>query len=75
MADGADYLDGASPEECGCPCGGEHFQLACAASLYGGSDAARWFYVGCRCVACGLTATYGDWKCEHDDARALLSRA
>jgi len=28
-------------------------------------DDVRWLYLGCRCVTCGLTACYGDWKNEY----------
>lgn len=32
------------------------------AAFYKDSTQARWFYVGCRCVSCGLVGCYGDWK-------------
>ena len=72
MADGAEYLEDAEPQECACPCGAGAFELTVAVSRYPDSDAVRWLYVGARCVTCGLTATYGDWKNEFEDAPQLL---
>jgi len=34
----------------------------------------KWLYLGCRCVACGLVACYGDWKNEFEDFREFLKR-
>lgn len=73
MGDSADFLDDADLDECQCPCGKEVFAISVAVSLYRGSDAVRWIYVGCRCAACGQEAVYGDWKNEHDDWRVLLA--
>lgn len=74
MADGADYLAGAALEECACPCGSELFELSVGVALYADSADVRWFYVGARCPACGLTACYGDWKLEGGDFGPLLAR-
>jgi len=74
IGDSGEYLDEADLEECACPCGGEVFELTAAVSLYRGSDDVRWFYLGCRCPACGLTAVYGDWKNEFNGYQELLSR-
>ena len=74
MGDGADYLAEASPEECECPCGEGNFQITVGLLLYEDSEDVRWLYVGCRCPACGLTATYGDWKNEFNGYRELLAR-
>ncbi len=41
-----------------CPCtdrGGSYFEVAVGVSLYRGSDDVDFVYLGCRCVACGLT--------------------
>lgn len=73
MADGAEYLAEAELEGCACPCGAETFELTLGAALYADSSDVRWLYVGARCPSCGLTATYGDWKCEFPDVRALLA--
>jgi hypothetical protein len=32
----------------------------------------RWFYLGCRCVACGVLGCYGDWKNEFNGYQQLL---
>ncbi len=74
MGDSADYLEGASLEECECPCGKDAFEITAAVSLYRGSDDVRWIYLGCRCVACGLVAVYADWKNEYDGYRELLAK-
>ena len=60
-------------ERCACPCGGETFELTLGAALHADSADVRWLYVGARCPSCGLTATYGDWKCEYPDVHALLA--
>jgi hypothetical protein len=73
MADGAEHLADATLDECECPCGKEAFEIVIGVALYAGSTAVRWLYLGCRCPACGLTGTYGDWKNEHEDADALLA--
>src|SRR5262245_50686038 len=64
IADSADYLADADLEECECPCGGDAFELVIGVALYRGSDDVRWFYIGCRCPACGLVGCYADWKDE-----------
>lgn len=74
IGDGADYLAEATLEECACPCGGESFEATAGVSLYDGNADVRWFYLGLRCVACGLTACYGDWKCEYPGYADLLRR-
>ncbi len=64
----AGYYEGdpeADTECCGCPCtnrGESYFEIAVGASLYDDSEDVRWVYIGCRCVACGLTACYAAWN-------------
>ncbi len=74
IGDSADYLEGAEPEECACPCGKEEFEITAGVSLYEDSEDVRWLYLGCRCPQCGLTAVYGDWKNEYNGYRELLER-
>lgn len=74
MGNSEDYLEDASPEQCGCPCDEDEFEITVGIALYEASEDVRWFYVGCRCDACGLTAVYGDWKNEFIGFRALLDR-
>ena len=74
IGDSEDYLDDAELEECACPCGGELFEITVGVSLYTDSEDVRWFYLGCRCPSCGLTAVYGDWKNEFNGFRALLDK-
>jgi hypothetical protein len=74
IGDSAEYLAEAELEECECPCGGDSFEITAGVALYEGSEDVRWFYLGCRCPACGLTACYGDWKNEFEGYQALLER-
>ena len=74
IGDSADYLADATLEACECPCGGDSFEITAGVSLYEGGEDVRWFYVGCRCPACGLTACYGDWQNEFGGYWGLLSR-
>ena len=74
IGDSDAYMGDAELEEYGCPCGEDQFEISVGVALYEASEDARWLYVGCRCVACGLTATYGDWKNEFIGFRALLER-
>jgi hypothetical protein len=74
IGDSNEYLDDAELEDCACPCGGDEFEITVGVHLYSGSDDVKWLYVGCRCPACGLTATYGDWKNEFIDYRKVLAR-
>lgn len=67
--------EGAELEECECPCGHGIFELTVGVALYPQSEDARWLYLGCRCVACGLVGCYGDWKNEFDGYQDLLARA
>ena len=74
IGDSAEYLADAELQECDCPCGGASFEVTAGVSLYEDSEDVRWFYLGCRCPACGLTACYGDWKNEFEGYRELLGR-
>lgn len=72
IGDSGETLEEAEPGECECPCGSGDFEITAGAALYAGSPDARWLYLGCRCVRCGLTACYGDWKNEHPGYEELL---
>lgn len=61
-------------KECACPCGGKAFEVTAGVSLYDDGEDVRWLYLGFHCVACGLTAVYGDWKNEFNGYRELLAR-
>jgi hypothetical protein len=74
IGDSNEYLDEAEPGECECPCGSSVFEITVGVALYPESADVRWLYVGCRCIECGLTACYGDWKNEYPDYRKLLER-
>ena len=74
IGDSAEFMDEAEEEECACPCGEEVFEITVGVSLYDDSEDVRWLYVGCRCLKCGLTAVYGDWKNEFNGYRELLAR-
>ena len=72
MADGEAHVDQAELEICECLCGEDAFEITLGVALYADSQDVRWLYVGCRCVACGLTGCYGDWKNEAGDYQTLL---
>jgi hypothetical protein len=74
LGDGDEYLAEASLEECECPCGSSAFEITAGVALYADSEDIRWFYVGCRCPSCGLTACYGDWKNEFTGYQTFLDR-
>ena len=74
IGDSSEYLDDAELEECECPCGSSAFEITVGVSLYQDSKDVKWFYIGCRCEDCGLTACYGDWKNEYTNFQDLLSR-
>jgi len=74
IGDSEDYLEEAELEECECPCRFDKFEVTVGVALYGGTEDVKWLYLGCRCVRCGLTACYGDWKNEYEDFRELLKR-
>ena len=64
----------AEVEECECLCGEAGFEVTAGVALYDDSEDVRWFYVGCRCPACGLVGCYGDWSCEFPGYAELLAR-
>ena len=74
LGDSDEYLADASLEECECSCGAGAFEITAAVALYADSKDVRWFYVGCRCPGCGLTACYGDWKNEFTGYQRLLEK-
>ncbi|WP_338866328.1 hypothetical protein [Myxococcus stipitatus] len=62
LADSLEFLDDAELEESACVCGGTGFEVVEGVAFYSGSSDVRWYYLGCRCPACGVTGCYGDWK-------------
>lgn len=68
--DFVDEVDEVYPIEC--TCGANEFRIMAGVALYENSEDVRWFYLGCECVACGLSGVYGDWKNEFSGYRALL---
>lgn len=57
-----------------CTCDSAQFQIMAGVSLYEGTEDVRWFYLGCKCVECGLSGVYGDWKNEYLGYQALLAK-
>lgn len=74
IGDSDEYLEDAELEECECPCGSGEFEITVGVALYQDSEDVKWLYIGCRCVGCGLTACYGDWKNEYIGFREFLNR-
>jgi hypothetical protein len=62
------------PEPCVCLCEGEEFEvIGVTAPFQGGTDSAKWFYLGLRCVGCGCLGCYATWLERHNDYRVLLA--
>ncbi len=74
IGDSDEYLEDAELEEGECPCGSGEFEITAGVALYQDSEDVKWLYIGCRCVKCGLTACYGDWKNEYIGFREFLNR-
>ena len=72
IGDSAEYLEDATLEACECPCGAGLFEITIGVALHADSEDVRWFYVGCRCPQCSLTACYGDWKSDFGSWLNLL---
>jgi hypothetical protein len=72
ICDSEAVVASAELEECSCPCENETFEIVVGVSLYRESEDVRWLYLGCRCISCGLIATYGDWKNEFIGFQKLL---
>lgn len=72
VGDSQEYLEVANLEECACPCEAEEFEITCGVALYKNSEDVKWFYLGCRCIKCGLTAIYADWKTESGNYQDFL---
>jgi len=53
---------------------GDPLEITVGVALYTKTDDVKWVYVGGRCPKCGLTAVYGDWKCEGGEYGAFLKR-
>jgi hypothetical protein len=74
IGDSNEYLEDADLQASGCDCGENVFEITVGLSLYDKSDDVKWLYVGCRCLSCGITGCYGDWKNEFINYRELLKR-
>lgn len=72
IGDSAEFLSGASLSKCECVCGAYSFEITVGLALYEDSEDVRWIYVGCRCPACHLMGSYGDWKNEFEGYQKLL---
>jgi hypothetical protein len=72
MLDSAEQEDGAEPEECACPCGGEEFELAVGFARNPDGDI-RWVFVAARCIADGSLGVYTDWSIDYLPAEHLLT--
>lgn len=77
LADGEPYLEDAELEGCECLCGEPIFEITAGVHLARNqkeepTDTVRWFYVGCRCPACGLLGCYADWETDYQGVEELL---
>jgi hypothetical protein len=73
IGDSDEFWEGAEPEEVGCSCGGDAFQVAVGFSFYD-DDEVRWLTVGTRCVSCGALAAAADWKIDYTPSDHLFER-
>ncbi|WP_207709918.1 hypothetical protein [Actinomadura macrotermitis] len=73
IADSGEYWDEQNAEYCGCPCGGEEFNLGVGFSLYEEGDV-RWISIGLRCVADGTLGVYAGWKVGYGPSAHLLNQ-
>ncbi len=55
-----------------CVCGRRDFHVIVGAALYDASRDVRWWYVGGRCVRCGVLGVYVDWKDDGTPWEAAL---
>jgi hypothetical protein len=74
IGDSEDYVDEAELHQPSCVCEGAVFEVTVGVALYQDSNDVRWLYLGCRCIVCGLTGVYGDWKNEFTGFEELLAR-
>jgi hypothetical protein len=74
ICDSDAFLEEAELEECICLCGRTAFEITVGVSTDDDNDDVRWLFVGCRCIACGLTGCYGDWKSEAGSYKEMLKR-
>jgi hypothetical protein len=72
VGDSEEYPEDAELEFCECLCDALAFEITVGVALCPDSEGVRWFYLACRCPACGLAGCYADWKNEHLDYRELL---
>jgi len=70
LLDSVDQEDEAEPEQCACPCGGEHFHLAIGFAVRDDGDI-PWVSIGGRCVTCGVLGCYTDWKIDYSPTEQL----
>ncbi len=78
IGDSAEYVSEDSQfYEHACICDEAVFEITAGASLYREdnvlTDDVKWFYIGCRCVSCGLVGCFADWKNEFEGFQKLLS--
>ena len=74
IGDSAEYMDDAEVSGSLCVCNEEEFEITIGVTLYADSEDVRWLYVGCRCVKCGITGVWGDWKNEYIGYKDLLAK-
>lgn len=67
-----DEVDEVYPIECSCE--ENEFKIMAGVAITKSGDKARWFYLGCECVSCGLSGVYGDWRSEAKSYQKLLDR-
>lgn len=74
MGDSEEHMEEAMPEETDCICGGFVFEITVGVTVLKKRPDARWVYIGCRCIECGVTGCYADWQREIQGYQELLKR-
>ena len=56
-------------------CHSPHANVGVGYSLYEGSTAVHWLFVGVRCSQCGILGCVADWKIGYEPSLQLLEQA
>lgn len=74
IADNAEFWVDAEPRTSRCPCKGLDYELGVGFSMRD-DGGVRWITVGQRCVACGVLASFVDWKIDYEPSVHLVDQA
>jgi hypothetical protein len=75
IADSEETWSDARPKTIRCPCRGKLLELGVGFALREDRREVKWVTVGQRCTACGVLASYVDWKIDFSPSEHLRSKA